>query len=309
MFFLYRLIFILSIIFGAPFLLIKAMAGRHGIKERLGFVRARKSSGRLFWFHAASVGELKILSLVIPKIVQGHKGVEIAVSTTTITGRKMAEKLFGEFALVFIHPIELKSAVNRTLSRIKPERLIIAETELWPLCLSCALEKEIELYLINGRMSARSFRLYTIIRKIIRPLLSRFRNIMVQTADDADRFKKLGASVVSIVGNIKYDQVLDNKEINPPGIKFEPDDGLIFVAGSVRKGEDQILLDAIVASFAENLPYRFILVPRHMKDVGRLCAGLGSKSIKYALWSEYNREALSGRTVLVVNTMGDLPGV
>lgn len=305
---LYRLIFIAAFILGSPFLLIKAMAGHHGIKERLGFVPVRKSSNKLYWFHAASVGELKILSLLIPKITKDNNDIEIAVSTTTITGRNTAEKMFGDSAIIFIHPIELKSAINRMLERIRPERLIIAETELWPLSLSCAIGKNIDLYLINGRMSRRSSRLYKMIGKVIKPLLSRFKNVMVQTSDDEDRFRKLGASVVNVVGNIKYDQVLDNGEIKPISVMFESGGYLTFVAGSVRKGEDDILSNAIVTSFSENLPYRFILVPRHMKDVERLRANLTSRSISYSLWSEYNEDPIKDRTVLVVNTMGDLLG-
>jgi 3-deoxy-D-manno-octulosonic-acid transferase len=145
---IYRILFIIIIILGAPFFLLKALAGRHGIKERMGLIEKRKSTGRLFWFHAASVGELKILALIFGDI-------EFAVSTTTITGRSMAGKIFGDSVLIFLQPIEIKSAIKRTINRIKPERLIMVETELWPLMLTTAIEEGLKTFLINGRMSRK----------------------------------------------------------------------------------------------------------------------------------------------------------
>jgi len=292
---------------GAPFLLIKAFVGRHGIKERLGFIESRKSSGRLFWFHAASVGELKILSLVIPKIRIKHHDIDFAISTTTITGKAMAASMFGDYAAVFLHPVELKSAIQRTINRIKPERLIVVETELWPLVLSIALKKGIKPHLINGRMSPKSFRWYKTAKPLFFPLLKRFENVIVQTPQDAQRFERLGAENISIVGNIKYDQVLNENEIKSPDINFNKNDNLRFVAGSLRKGEDDILIDSAGRAFNRNLPYQFIFVPRHMKDVESICNRLLERSIKYILWSDYRGETIDEKIVLVVNTMGELP--
>jgi 3-deoxy-D-manno-octulosonic-acid transferase len=292
---------------GAPFLLIKALAGGHGIKERLGHIPKRKSNRRLFWFHAASVGELKILSSVIPKIRKKYRDIDFAVSTTTITGKAKAIGILGDYATVFLHPIELKSAIQRTISRIKPEKLIVVETELWPLVLRVALDRGIKPFLINGRMSAKSFRWYKTFRPLFSPIISRFEKIIVQTEGDAERYERLGAKRISIVGNIKYDQVLNECELRSPEINFGNIENLKFVAGSLRKGEDDILIELADKSFDSDLPCQFIFVPRHMKDLEGLCNKLKEKSINYILWSEYRGEVINDKTVLIVNTMGELP--
>ncbi|UCE67074.1 MAG: hypothetical protein JSU85_03415 [Candidatus Zixiibacteriota bacterium] len=307
MLFVYRFLFMLIITMGAPFLLIKAFAGRHGIKERLGFIKKRKSNAKLYWFHAASVGELKILSLIMPKIRIKNHDIDFAVSTTTITGKTMATKIFGDYAAIFLHPVELKSAVLRTIKRINPERLIVVETELWPLTLSVALDHGVKPYLINGRMSTGSFGWYKMFRPLFFPAINRFERVIVQTGQDADRYEKLGAENISIVGNIKYDQVLNGDKIKPPDINFDNNDNLMFVAGSLRKGEDDILIDTVNEAFDRKLPYQFIFVPRHMKDVESICGRLKERSIKYILWSDYGGEAIDEKTILVVNTMGELP--
>lgn len=305
---LYRLFFVLIIVIGAPFLLIKALAGGHGVKERLGYIPKRESDRRLFWFHAASVGELKVLSLVIPKIKEKYDDIEFAISTTTITGKTKAIGILGDYAAVFLHPIELKSAIQRTISRIRPEKLVVVETELWPLVLRVVLDERVKPYLINGRMSTKSFRWYKTFRPLFSPIVSRFEEVIVQTEGDAERFEQLGANRISIVGNIKYDQVLNEGEIKSPEINFIKNEYLKIVAGSIRKGEDDILIELASKSFDSDFPCQFIFVPRHMKDLEGLCNKLKEKAINYILWSEYRGESINDKTVLIVNTMGELPG-
>jgi len=305
---IYRILLILIVIIGAPFFLLKALAGRHGIRERLGYINKRNSSGRLFWFHAASVGELKILALIIPGIKAEFNDIDFAVSTTTVTGRSMAEQIFDESVMLFLQPIEIKSAIRRTINRIKPERLIVVETELWPLMLTAAVEEGLKTYLINGRMSRKSFRLYRLFRPLFLPVLRNFERLIVQTDKDGRRFEKLGAKNISVVGNVKYDQALGEKDISIPQVEFENPDNVKFVAGSIRKGEDDIFIKAIAEADDKNLPCRFILVPRHMKDVDGICAKMNMASINYILWSDYEEQSIDNKTVLIVNTMGELPG-
>ncbi len=305
MIFIYRLFLIIILIFGAPFLLVKALIGGHGVKERLGFINPNDSAGRMFWFHAASLGELKILALVIPLIREKNDDIGFAVSTTTMTGKLMAQKLFGDFAQVFLQPLELKSSVKRTLDSIKPEKLIMVETELWPLLITEAHKAGVNISLINGRMSEKSFRLYAIFRFLFSPVIRNFKNIVARTQADAERFSALGAENIFIVGNVKYDQVFNRFETRPP--RIETGNDLIFVAGSLRKGEGAIIIDTISESFENKLPIRFIIVPRHMKDVTGLTERLRMSLIKYCLWSELEKNELPDNTVLVVDTMGELP--
>jgi 3-deoxy-D-manno-octulosonic-acid transferase len=293
------------VIIGAPFLIIKALAGGHGVRERLGYVEERESNKKLFWFHAASVGELKILSLIIPKLRERYNNLDFAVSTTTITGKVTVLRLLGDDIITFLHPIELKSAVKRVIDRIKPDRLIIVETELWPLVLTVARQNGVKLYLINGRMSAKSFKWYNIFKPLFATVMGKFEKVVLQTEQDRKRYEKLGAKDVSVVGNIKYDQVLTNGEVKSPEIIFDNNYSK-FVAGSLRKGEEDFLLESAKKTYSKNLPYQFIFVPRHMKDVDGLCNKIKEQSMDYILWSEYDGHSIKGKTILIVNTMGEL---
>jgi 3-deoxy-D-manno-octulosonic-acid transferase len=303
---LYRIFFVLAAILGSPYLLMKALWGHHGVTERLGFVPIRQSQGPLFWFHAASMGELKILSAVIPELKRLSPSLEIAISTTTATGKRRARELFGEGAIVFLQPLEINSAILRTIERIKPQKLILVETEIWPLLISTSADCGLEVDLINARMSTKSFRVYRWFKPFIGKAMRRFSHVLARTEADADRFKMLGAFNPKAVGNIKYDQVLAGGQNRKPAIIPVNQNKIIFVAGSIRRGEDVIFADLISSARDEHQPVFFIMAPRHMKDLGELRLLLESGNIPYQLWTETRNKTIDTESVLIVNTMGEL---
>ena len=303
---LYRILFAAALILGSPFLLVKAILGRHGIRERFGHIKKRKSSNRLFWFHAASVGELKIISSIMPEISRQNSDIDFAISTTTASGNKRAEELFGNEAYIFLQPLELSSAINRVIAALNPEKLIIVETEIWPLLVTVAHASGVELYLINARMRENSFKAYRMIKPFTGYVLAKFAHILSQTETDTGRFMALGAEKTKTIGNLKYDQVLGNAESTGSTLNIASEDRVVFVAGSIRKGEYEIFADLIARSRERLLKVGFILVPRHMKDVDHICQVLSGRKVPYLLWSEVTDTDVDFEKVLLVNTMGQL---
>lgn len=302
----YRILFAVALFLGSPFLLVKAILGKHGIRERFGYIKKRESSRRLFWFHAASIGELKIIASVLPEISKISGDIDFAISTTTASGKKRAKEIFEDKTYIFLQPLELTSAVRRVLSALNPEKLIIVETEIWPLLITVACDSGVELYLINARMRESSFRAYRIIKPFIGHILEKFAHILSRSDADTGRFLALGAGNAETVGNLKYDQVLSNAEATTSTLNIISNDRLIFVAGSIRKGEYEIFADLIAKSRERLLQAGFILVPRHMKDIDHICQVLSNREIPFLLWSEVTESDVDFESVLLVNTMGQL---
>jgi 3-deoxy-D-manno-octulosonic-acid transferase len=304
--FLYRLIFMAAILVASPYLLFKALTGKHGVTERLGIIPARKSNGRLFWFHAASVGELKVLSTIIPEFQKLIPGLEIAISTTTASGKKRARQLFGNDAIIFLQPLEFNSAILRVVESLRPEKLILVETELWPLLINTTADSGVEIDLVNARMSRKSFRVYRWFATLTGITLRRFTHLLAQSDEDSLRFARLGAPHARAIGNTKFDQVFAASRDKRPAIPLSQDGRLVFVAGSIRIGEDRIFAEIIGLALDKKLPVIFVLAPRHMKDVDQLCGHLNSSGISFDLWTESDRVNFEKDRVLIVNTMGEL---
>lgn len=293
-----------ALVLASPFLLIKALVGRHGITERFGLIQNRDSTKRLIWFHAASVGELKVISSIIPEIRNFDSDIEFAVSTTTATGRKRALELFGDEATVFLQPLELYHAINRVIKRLRPEKLLIVETEIWPLLVIAAANSGVEVNLVNGRMRESSFKLYRTVNPLTSKALSIFKRVFVQSEADEVRFRSLGAQRCYIVGNLKYDQALDNEDCGEHLLNIDKGNRLLLVAGSIRRGEYEIFVELISKSRKRNLEVAFILVPRHLKEIDYISQLLSNSGIPYRLWSESSDQAVDLSSVLVVDAMG-----
>jgi 3-deoxy-D-manno-octulosonic-acid transferase len=291
---------------------IRAIAGGHGVKQRLGHWKFKPDNRKTVWFHAASMGELKVISCILPELLKNTSDLRIIITTITKTGKTKAEKLFDPIEVYYL-PLDLKWCVNRVLKTVKPSMLVLVETELWPVLIRQASRMNVKIVTVNARISYKSFRLYKLTKALFTSALRNIELIIAQTDNDAARFIKLGASAeqVATYGNIKFDQVLD-KNLKEPSKEIKDflnhDDRFVFIAGSIRTGEFQDVLQAITKALKSNIEIRTVIAPRHMKDIGVLETCLKSFSLGYVKRSEL--PAVSSKvSVMILDTMGELSGL
>ncbi|MCP4583978.1 MAG: hypothetical protein GY839_20395 [candidate division Zixibacteria bacterium] len=312
MYLAYQILFIVFLIITGPYLVIRAIAGGHGVKQRLGFWNFTPDDRKTVWFHAASMGELKVISCILPELLTSNPDLRIIITTITKTGKTKAEQLFDPIEVYYL-PLDLKCCVNRVLRTVKPSMLVLVETELWPILIRQASRHNVKIATVNARISHKSYRFYKLTKALFSSALRNIELIIAQTDDDASRFKKLGAKpdLVVTYGNIKFDQVLD-KNPRPPAkvIKdFLNHDGrFVFIAGSIRTGEFQSVLKAITKALKSNVELKVVIAPRHMKDIGLLETCLKSFSLGYIKRSELPA-AESRAAVMILDTMGELGGL
>ncbi|HZE25625.1 MAG TPA: glycosyltransferase N-terminal domain-containing protein, partial [Blattabacteriaceae bacterium] len=134
---------------------------RSGLAERLGFVPARLNDAEpgSIWVHAVSVGEVLAVSQLINDLQRQYPDRQIFVSTTTATGQALARQRFGENR-VFFMPLDFGFTVRRYLNALKPQLIVIAETEFWPNLLHLARKRQSSVAIVNARISDRSFPRY-----------------------------------------------------------------------------------------------------------------------------------------------------
>ena len=256
--------------------------------ERLG--RVPESSLKPVWLHGASLGELKGLIPVMEKLRKSLT--PFFVTCTTPAGRTFLEQngIWGSFL-----PLDLPGPVGRFLDRISPRALILAETEFWPVLLHETVTRGIPASMVNGRLSRNSLRAYRLVLPLFRGILACFRSILTRSEVDAERFKKLGLEARS-AGDGKA-------RVKPPVPESEwkhmirPGKKGILVAGSTRKGEESVILQA--ARIAEMTP---VIVPRHGKRVEEVVAICRQAGFKPDLWSQTPEDS----TCLIVDTEGVL---
>jgi 3-deoxy-D-manno-octulosonic-acid transferase len=274
---------------------------REGLGERLGFGLGRVQGQGVVWVHAVSVGEVLAAGRLIESLKA--KGLDVVVSTTTRAGQQLARQRFGADK-VFYFPLDLRFAVRAVLRAVKPQMLVLMESELWPRVLVECERAGIPVAVVNARVSDRSLPRYVALRKLWRPLLAKVRLLLAQTEEDARRWAAIGACNVIAVGNLKYDSA-PPKQSEVVEEFYRQTDEVILVCGSTLEGEEKMLLDCWKA--LRNLGI-LVLAPRHPQRfpvIEALIEELGFRCHKLSLWKIHPEKLIAGDVVLV-DTIGDL---
>jgi len=133
-------------------------------RERLGWFSIPRSAQSPIWIHAVSVGEVNAAAPLIKALRERGPGAPILLTTTTPTGYDTVERQFGDGVAHVYFPYDFTPVVVRFLNYFRPRLLLLMETELWPNVIHACAAHQIPVYLINGRLSAKSARHYALFR-------------------------------------------------------------------------------------------------------------------------------------------------
>jgi len=277
--------------------------------ERLGHWRRPLRPVDL-WIHAVSVGEVQAMQPLIRELLAREPAAELVVTTTTPTGARRLQALFGERVQHAFTPYDLRWIMRRFLDRTRPRLVMVVETEIWPNMLATCAERGMPVVLANARMSLRSARGYARLGRFTAQTLSGFAWIAAQSDADAQRFIALGAleSRVQVTGSIKFDVRLpaslrDRAEVmrREWGINRP-----VWVAASTHEGEEELLLAVqrqLRRQFGDVL---LVLVPRHSERFDRVAALLRREGLPMLRRSE-GQTCDQKCSVYLVDSMGELP--
>jgi len=285
---------------------------RSGLKERFGQVPEHLHCSDIkptIWVHAVSVGEVKAIIELVSRLRLRLPQHRVVVSTTTDTGQKFARKQFGD-ENVFYFPLDFAFAIRPYLRVLRPQLMVLAETELWPNFLRLVKAEGSQVAVVNARISDQSWPRYRRFRGLLKKTLSAVDVFLTQSEEDSRRLKELGASPdrVAVTGNLKFDV---QAPALPPIVSSlkntfsESGAGPIFVCGSTVEDEEPLLLRAFENILASHPKAVMILAPRHperFESVAKLLADLGIKFWKRSLWA--GTRIADG--VLLIDTIGEL---
>lgn len=259
----------------------------------------------LIWVHAVSVGETRAAEPLINALQRKYPQHFILLTHMTPTGRETGEMLFGERVQRCYLPYDFPFAVTRFLDYFKPACGILLETEVWPnLIHECRL-RDNPLYLVNARMSEKSFRRYRRFSALAANTLRDLRVIAAQGEQDAARLKALGAAAVTTTGNLKFDidpdpvMVARGEAWRESYGKSRP----VLLAASTREGEEALLLRALREVDIPNM--LTVIVPRHPQRFEEVAALLERERMPFQRRSA-DRPVGAETRVLLGDSMGEM---
>ena len=320
---LYNILFTIFFILAAPhyfFRMRRRGNWQSGFGQRFGRFDSKFKQAitnrQTLWMHAVSVGEVNLCTQLIRALEPRLPNVKIVVSTTTTTGMGELERKLPSHISRIYYPIDYRSFVSRALSIIRPKAIVLVEAEIWPNFIWGARKRGIPLFLVNARLSDRSFPRYRRLGFLFRPLFRALAGVGAQNETDAAKLRQLGCRPESIrvVGSMKYDAAkLDERRlVDVPAMLRQlgvPAEAQVLLGGSTHAGEE-----ALLAKLFLRLRVRFpdlflVLVPRHFersREIGRELEGLGIKFIYRNEITPATRHEPNTIQCLLVNTTGEL---
>ncbi len=274
------------------------------IHERYGIATQPRPKGKLFWLHAASVGEFMSLMPLIDRL-SAYK-IHILVTSGTLTSAALAAQRLPEGAIHQFIPLDIPAFVSKFFNHWQPDLAIFTESEIWPNLMWCAADTAVPFGIVNGRMSARSFLRWQNMFPLISAVLSKTDFCLAQTQDDADRFRTLGANDAISAGNLKFDCAkLPFNEESLENFVNATDGRKLWLGASTHEGEEIIIAEAhqqIQQIYPDVLT---VIAPRHPNRGAALLEMLQSKGLNVQLRS---RAEIPEKTtdIYIADTIGEL---
>lgn len=319
MFFLYSFLLTIAFILLSPLLLIKSGKYLAGFRQRLGFLPKFDSAGKpVIWLHCVSVGETQAARPLVTEIVKNFPEHKLVVSTTTKTGQTLAKEVFkDEAALVFYFPYDWKFSVRRALKRIKPNLIVLMETEIWFNFIRQAGKQEIKIAIVNARLSEKSAARYKWITNTFRRVFHYIDLVLAQTPADAKRFLAFGirGTKVKVTGNIKFDQKISEAETKLTDEIRERfginSDAPLIIAASTHSPEEKLILEAFKILWKDStasLP-RLMLVPRHPERFAEVTQIIKETGFSWSKRSENPSARDKTAEIILLDSIGELRSV
>lgn len=301
----------------SPLLLLRREKYAAGFKQRLGNLPDFDPGERkVLWLHCVSVGETNAARPLVKEIAENFPEYAIVISTTTKTGQELAREIFQTQAeLVFYFPFDWKFSVRRALRHIKPDIILLMETEIWFNFLRQAKRSGANIAIVNGRLSQKSFKRYSFVKKTMRRVLHYVDLALMQGREDAKRLMELGirSSKVKITGNLKFDQAHATSDLTETfRERFAiAENSPLIVAASTHAPEESLILSAfkdVWKNSTARLP-RLIIAPRHPERFDEVFELIKNSGFDWVKRSEKESARDKTAEIILLDSIGELRAV
>jgi len=315
MYFLYTFLTLVFFALLSPYFAYQAIRRRRYVgtlRQRFGVlpVSFNTDGEESIWIHAVSVGEALTARALAPELKQAYPRRRLFISTTTVAGQQVARQNVQHVDDLFYFPFDVGPIVSRTLQVVRPRLFIMMETEIWPHLLRRCRETGVKTMLVNGRISARSYPRYRLVRPFIRRVLADIDCFCMQNEESARRLVDLGAdpSRVTVTGSLKFDSLSLHGRGDDRVLRFFRISGNrpVIVAGSTMRGEEAAVLEAFGHVRGSATRALLVVAPRHPERFAEVESLAAETGFRTARRSDLPIDEEPRVDVVVLDTIGEL---
>ena len=272
-----------------------------GWKQKFGY--CEQIDGNVIMLHACSVGETTALEPLVKRIKAEFPETKIVITTSTITGQNVAKNKYGNIAdYITYFPFDALPCVKRFLSRINPKAVFIVETEIWPCFAAECKLRNIQVSIINGRISDTSYSSYKFAKLLFKKIFSNYFAVYTQSKEDSEKFISIGMDPdkTEFMGNIKFCMSKTDEKVDLGQEGYR-----VFLAGSTHKKENPIVIDTYNELKRDCQKLKLLIAPRHLERVKEIEGLLKKDGLQYGLRSK-NDKFSDNIDVIILDTLGEL---
>ncbi|WP_434501920.1 3-deoxy-D-manno-octulosonic acid transferase [Prevotella sp.] len=261
---------------------------------------------KYIWFHAASLGEFEQGRPLIESIRKDYPEYKILLTFFSPSGYEVRKNYEGADIICYL-PLDTIRNARRFLRAVRPVMAFFIKYEFWYNYLHILKHRNIPVYSVSSifRPDQVFFKWYG---RQYRTVLKCFTHFFVQNNESKELLGKFGITEVDVVGDTRFDRVLQIKEASkhlPIVESFTKNAKKVFVAGSSWQPDEEIFLKY----FNNRSDWKLIIAPHvigedHIKQI--LNHVEGRKVVRY---TQANVDNVADAEILIIDCFGLLSSI
>jgi 3-deoxy-D-manno-octulosonic-acid transferase len=257
------------------------------------------------WFHAASLGEFEQGRPLMEQLRREHPEYKILLTFFSPSGYEVRKNYEGADIICYL-PLDTILNARRFLRTIRPVMAFFIKYEFWYNYLHILRHRGVPVYSVSSifRPGQVFFRWYG---KQYSRVLKCFTHFFVQNEVSRELLSTIGIDNVTVVGDTRFDRVLQIKEAAKqlPVVEQFKGNSKCFIAGSSWQPDEEIFIPWL----NEHKDWKVVIAPHvigedHLQQIERMLEG--RKVVRY---TEATEENVKGAEVLIVNCFGLLSSI
>jgi 3-deoxy-D-manno-octulosonic-acid transferase len=304
---IYRLLINLLLIFSPLIIIYRILINKEDKKrfiEKFSFSSIKRKKGNLYWFHGASVGELKSIIPLLIKFEKDKTVNQILVTSNTLSSSKILKQYNLKKVVHQFFPIDSNFIMKKFINHWKPNKVFLIDSEIWPNLIFFLNKIKIPLILLNARITKKTFLRWSFLKKFSEQIFAKFNICLTANLESQKYLKKLKAKNIKYIGNLKFIRnTRENFTRNQKFVRYIKNKK-VWCASSTHENEE------LICGLAhKNLKKKYknlltVIIPRHINRVGNIKNDLEKSGLTVQIHKK-EKKIQEGIDIYLVSSYGE----
>ena len=276
-----------------------------GERRAIGIIKEKMDpNAQYVWFHAASLGEFEQGRPLMEQLKREHPEYKILLTFFSPSGYEVRKNYEGADIITYL-PLDTIMNARRFLRTIRPVMAFFIKYEFWYNYLHILKYRKVPVYSVSSifRPEQVFFKWYG---RSYGRVLHCFTHFFVQNEISRQLLAKIGINEVTVVGDTRFDRVLQIKEAAKqlPVVEAFTDGHRTFVAGSSWQPDE----DIFIPWFNAHKDWKLIIAPHVIGEdhLQQILSKIEGKAVRY---TQASAEEVRDAQVLIIDCFGLLSSI